>query len=69
MATCPKCDDPVTVLAVHPMTAQTVGTSFKAVCYVCTSCDAVLGAGLDPMVLKAAVVAEVLNGLRERSRC
>lgn len=39
------------------MTAQTVGTSFNAVCYVCTSCDVVLGATLDP---KAAVVAEVL---------
>jgi len=68
MATCPKCEDPVTVLSIHPMTAMAVGTTFKAVCYVCPSCDAVLGAGLDPIALKMDVVLEVLEGLRKGLR-
>lgn len=45
----------------------TTSNGFKGVSFSCPSCHCVLGVGVDPFALKADIVAEVVNHLRQGS--
>lgn len=58
MARYPKCDAPIASVNIQPLAFKHVGGANAyggiSYCCCCPACDAVLGAALDPVALKAA---------------
>lgn len=64
---CPKCG--MMVNRVNDEEIQVcVGLTpkWRGVSFVCTSCNSVLGVGIDPVALKTDLVNEVVERLRQR---
>ena len=62
---CPSCEKTVTRLKIEPVEAKAGvgGVTWNAISYLCPSCNAVLGAGIDPIALKADTVNEIKRAL------
>lgn len=65
--TCMKCGKAVLTVKIQTITASTPPPvrKFNAVTYNCSSCNAVLSVGLDPLALKADRVREVVKALKQ----
>ena len=59
--TCPKCDAPITYVLVESVDLRDAGfrSKWNGLSFVCPSCHAVLGAGIDPV----SIEAEILHGI------
>lgn len=60
MATCPHCSKAVTRFKISQVSGNAPGMSnWKCLAFSCPSCDAVLGANLDVMALRAELLAAI----------
>lgn len=60
---CPKCENLVTRINLHGVQASVpFGTVWNSITYNCPSCNTVLGVSIDPIAIKADIVAEILKG-------
>jgi len=55
---CPKCNNIVTKLQGHTVNIVSPNGTWVGATFSCPHCSAVLGAGIDPIALKDAVVSE-----------
>lgn len=63
-AICPKCEKPITSMTVKPMTATVLlGDSYKGVAYVCPHCAAAISFQIDPLAVRAEMVAGVKSAV------
>jgi hypothetical protein len=62
MATCPKCEMPVTSAWVESVALHSGTNKWNGISYLCPSCHCVLGAGFDPAALQEDIVSSVLEG-------
>ena len=66
-AKCPKCDAYVTNIKIKGRPAYNdSGTQFNGVVFTCPDCDAILGAGLDPVAVGHDVVEQVVSRLQRK---
>jgi hypothetical protein len=65
---CPSCKQPVTQLTCSSLPVRGGGREWKGATFNCPLCSAVLGAGIDPIGLKADIVAELLEELQKARR-
>ena len=57
---CPKCDAYIQELSVKTMSAKTApNISYAGVVYCCPVCFAILGAGVDQVLLTNQILAEI----------
>ena len=64
MAKCPKCEKAVTYIKIQGMDAKAGfgASSWKALTYVCPSCDTILSVQIDPIAIKTDTVSELKRG-------
>jgi hypothetical protein len=60
---CPKCGNLVSSLNGESVDINAGKRSWKGATFSCPSCNAVLGAGIDPIALKDSIVEEVTQEL------
>jgi phage FluMu protein Com len=64
---CPKCERIVTHLELEtPKIKQGSQDVFVGVTYLCPRCKTILGAGIDPVALKADTVSGIVTALKAR---
>ena len=62
---CPGCQKTISKVRVENIDITEGFTpTWKGVSFLCPSCSCVLSVGVDPVALKADIVAEVVNNLR-----
>lgn len=65
---CPHCAQPlINVRAEKINVVYTQGVTWLGVSYKCSSCDAVLGVGIDPVALKTDTVNQVVKRLKGKT--
>jgi hypothetical protein len=62
---CPKCKAPVTSLNGETVNISSPGGNWVGATFSCPICSAVLGAGIDPVALKDAIVDELTAGIKK----
>ena len=65
---CPKCKKTIAKVSIEDVVIY-VGTQarWRGLNYLCQDCKAVLSVGIDPIALKADIVAELLAKLQKQS--
>lgn len=61
---CPKCGKTVDHAKTDPIKLKGGGKVWPGVSLLCPSCDAVLGIQMDPLVLKEAIIEEIVKALQ-----
>lgn len=66
MARCPQCNATLSTAKAEAITIDGgPGQRWNGVAYTCPSCSAFLGVEIDPIALKADIVAEVVDQIRQ----
>ena len=64
MAKCPSCNTQITAVNGEHVTVYSGMTQWNGIAYVCRSCNTLLNVEIDPISLKADIVAEVADRVR-----
>jgi len=64
---CPACNTAVSNVNARTITANSGLTTIKSIVFQCPKCQAILGCQVDPSVLKAEIVAEVVAAMQKAS--
>lgn len=65
---CPSCEKVINSIRIEQVDGQIhFRSTWRCISYCCPSCDAVLSVQIDPVSLKAEVIAGVVEGLRGQS--
>lgn len=60
---CPKCERTVRhLVAETPDVHVNLQAAYKGATFLCPSCRTILGAGIDPIALKASIISEIKKG-------
>lgn len=63
-ALCPKCEKPIVQLQAVSVPIKAQSGAFDGTLLICPLCLTAIGASLDPIVLKDAIVAEAVAAIR-----
>jgi hypothetical protein len=68
MAECHKCGRKLTTVHIDAVSVRGGRHQWNGAAYACPSCNVVLGVEIDPIALKADIVAEVVDQIRRLLR-
>jgi hypothetical protein len=64
MSKCPKCEQLFSQVSLKSVNVNATGAVWNGVSYDCPYCQTSLGVSIDPIAIKADIVADLLKALR-----
>jgi hypothetical protein len=64
MSKCPKCEQLFSQVSLKSVSVNAIGATWNGVSYDCPYCQTSLGVSIDPIAIKADIVADLLKALR-----